>query len=525
MTFAGNPSLVSCAENLDATSANCTGMRLCVVSSSTHEDALANLLPNAPLIRAASTSSIFQNYRQNLCQVIVGETADISEAVARDLGIDGEYAVSSNLYSKEPLAFVTRDGDPQWSDFVNWVLQGLFHAEEISITQSTAALLGTTTVFGEEFSNMIIDAVSAVGNYAELYDRHLEDIVPRQTNGPNTINTGSSGLMYSMPFGNPNRGAVPPSDEQNPSRLEIIRERGFLRCGISERAIFAIQDPDTGEWSGQDVDFCRALSAAIFDGVTNTVRFTSLSATDRFGALQQGDVDVLSRITTVTLARDVLEPSTGQGFSFAQPNFYDGLSFGGIPPYGDCADTLDTRSDQCTDLRICVTEGTTFFQRLSDIFPSENIVPWSADLFVVQGLQEGACNAVAGGIIDVSRTNVVTNGGYTGPYQIGSSRLTKDPLALVTLQDDQLWSSFVYWVNSALVYAEEAGIDSASSNDMPLISLFGDSYTRMLREAVAAVGNFGEIYNRNVEADVPRGGLNELNAVPYGPQLYPLPGL
>ena len=113
-----------------------------------------------------------------------------------------------------------------------------------------------------------------------------------------------------------------------------MRERGFLRCGISRRAIFAVQDEVTNEWSGQDVDFCRALSAAIFDGVTNTVRFTSLSATDRFIALQQGDVDVLSRITTVTLERDVLEPSTGQGFSFAQPNFYDGLSFGGIPPYG-----------------------------------------------------------------------------------------------------------------------------------------------------------------------------------------------
>ena len=81
------------------------------------------------------------------------------------------------------------------------------------------------------------------------------------------------------------------------------------------------------------MDFCRALSAALFDGVDNTVVFSDLSATERFQALEAGDVDVLSRLTTDNLERDVLEPSTGVGFSFSQPDFYDGLTFGGIPPY------------------------------------------------------------------------------------------------------------------------------------------------------------------------------------------------
>lgn len=83
---------------------------------------------------------------------------------------------------------------------------------------------------------------------------------------------------------------------------------------------------------GFDVDFCKAVSAAIFDGVTSSVLYIDLPATTRFQALQNGDVDVLSRLTTVTLARDVLEPNTAVGFSFSQPNFYDGLTFGGIPP-------------------------------------------------------------------------------------------------------------------------------------------------------------------------------------------------
>jgi hypothetical protein len=83
---------------------------------------------------------------------------------------------------------------------------------------------------------------------------------------------------------------------------------------------------------GFDVDFCRALSAAIFDGVTHTVVYTDLPASVRFQELQEGKVDVLSRLTTVTLSRDVKEPATGVGFQFSQPNFYDGLTFAGVPP-------------------------------------------------------------------------------------------------------------------------------------------------------------------------------------------------
>lgn len=84
--------------------------------------------------------------------------------------------------------------------------------------------------------------------------------------------------------------------------------------------------------TGFDVDFCKALSAAIFDGVSDTVEYTDLAASERFQALQDGTVDVLSRLTTVTLQRDVMEPNANAGFSFSQPNFYDGLIFGGIPP-------------------------------------------------------------------------------------------------------------------------------------------------------------------------------------------------
>ena len=136
-------------------------------------------------------------------------------------------------------------------------------------------------------------------------------------------------MIYGMPFGDTTSSGPGP---QVGSTLRTIADRGFLRCGITRRAIFAEFDTDTQERSGLDIDFCKALSAAMFNGVTSSVHYTVLPATDRFIALAEGQVDVLSRITTVTLSRDVNETSSGVGFSFSQPDFYDGLSFGGIPP-------------------------------------------------------------------------------------------------------------------------------------------------------------------------------------------------
>jgi general L-amino acid transport system substrate-binding protein len=83
---------------------------------------------------------------------------------------------------------------------------------------------------------------------------------------------------------------------------------------------------------GFDVDFCRAIAAAIFDGDGTKVNFTDLPTSERFHSLHNGEIDLLARLVTVTLSRDVLEPSTQVGFSFTQPTFFDGLSFGGIPP-------------------------------------------------------------------------------------------------------------------------------------------------------------------------------------------------
>lgn len=98
-------------------------------------------------------------------------------------------------------------------------------------------------------------------------------------------------------------------------------------------------------------------------------------------------------------------------------------------------------------------------------------------------------------------------------------------ISLFISLDDPQWSAFVYWIVSATFYAEEEGITQATATRMPTVNLFGPLYSRMLRDVIEAVGSYSEIYERNAEDQIPRGGLNLLNVNPLGPQHYPLPGL
>ena len=163
-----------------------------------------------------------------------------------------------------------------------------------------------------------------VGDYGSIYERHLEAYVPRST--ANRINAGESPAMYALPFGNLKPDLVP---GVSGGTLEAIRKRGHLRCGITQAAIFA--EFVDGSWRGLDVSFCEAISAAIFEGSIH-VRYTVLLPADRFTALQSGRVDVLARVSTITMERDVLEPTTGSGFTFSTPNFHDEIRFAGTPP-------------------------------------------------------------------------------------------------------------------------------------------------------------------------------------------------
>jgi general L-amino acid transport system substrate-binding protein len=512
--FGGIPSYAECAENLNVTG-SCSGLLICVSQGTTHVPIVRGLFPSANILPVAVPSDLYVNLISGNCNVIAEEQTGIAESVVRESGYKGDYETGKTQYSKEPLAVVTREGDAIWSDFVFWVVEALLGADERDIRQATASDFPETPYFGASYRKMFQHAIADVGNYGEMYDRHLESIVPRVN--LNTINNGTSGLIYSFPFGS--LLTIGPSPIPG-GTIEAIRKRGHLKCGITTQPSFGDFDRTNRVWSGFDVDFCRALSAAIFDGVDTHVVYSVLPATDRFIALASGQVDCLSRVTTFTQERDRAEPTTGSGFSFGPVVFYDGLSFGGIPPYDSCADKLDAKSSTCKGLQICVQDGTTTIKTVSELFPESVIVAQPTNAEAVEALGV-TCNAIGGDSADIAADSVLASG-YNGTYKVGTTRHSKEPLAIVTREDDFQWTNFVRWITFATFYAEEQGITQATATEMPRCDLFGPLLRNIFIDAINAVGNYGEIYARNVEALVPRaGGLNALNQAPAGPQQYP----
>jgi hypothetical protein len=187
-----------------------------------------------------------------------------------------------------------------------------------------------------------------------------------------------------------------------------------------------------------------------------------------------------------------------------------------IDRYVACAENVDVESAECTGLVLCVKGATTYFDVVSKLFNAAYIKVFETDTLAIEGLTSGECNVVAAGSAELGAVSEL--GGYT----ISGKRVSKDPLALVTKQDDGQWADFVYWIVAATFYAEENGITGATASEMPSTNLFGSLLQDMLKDAIRGAGNYGEIYQRNVEAFIARSGLNELNQ--GGALFYPLPG-
>ena len=195
-----------------------------------------------------------------------------------------------------------------------------------------------------------------------------------------------------------------------------------------------------------------------------------------------------------------------------------------IHRYGECADKGYWLTEECKDLRVCVNRGTITIDVAQDVFNPAVLVPKDTGEQAIESLLPGGdCNAIIAGDVEVVKS-ALWDLGYEGNYTVGSNRFSKDPLALATRQDDPQFTSFVNWIVSATFYAEERGIVQENARDMPSVSLFGPLYRRMLADAIQSVGNYGEIYERNLELVLPREGRNELSLNPYPARHYTLPG-
>lgn len=300
--------------------------------------------------------------------------------------------------------------------------------------------------------------------------------------------------------------------------LENIKKRGYLKCGVSEGLIGFSNINDDGSWSGFDVDICRAVAAAIFHD-NKHVRFIPLSATDRFAALQSGEVDILSRNTTWTLTRDV-----DQGMIFTTTVFYDGQGF---------LVHKDLNIEDAQDLNnvtICCNSGTTTELNVADFFKEHNlkykILTFPEDPQAVAAYESGRCDVYTADRSALAAQRLRLKAPES--HVLLPQTISKEPLAPAVRQDDPAWEDMVRWIIFGLMNAEEAGItqnnlhEQLNSNIAVIQRLLGVSvnlgfYLNLshdfLYHAIKVTGNYGEIYDRNVgihsKLQLPR-GLNNL---------------
>lgn len=312
--------------------------------------------------------------------------------------------------------------------------------------------------------------------------------------------------------------------------LEDVRKRGALNCGVSQ-GLPGFSDRDAkGEWSGFDVDFCKAVAAAVL-GDASKVSYTPLSANERFEALRSGKIDVLSRNSTWTLEREAT-----LGLLFAGVMYHDGQGFLVLRrPQVISALELDGVS-------VCVQSGTTSqanlgdFMRANSMGYKELVFPSLAE--AIKALESGQCDVFTAdqSALFAERIKLADPGAAV----ILPDVISKEPLGPVVRADDVQWFNIVRWVNYALINAEELGISTAtiaeaSASQKPAVRRFVGAQGNLGQalgldnawalKAVQAVGNYAEVFERNIGSrsrlGIPR-GLNQLwstGGILYAPPL------
>jgi general L-amino acid transport system substrate-binding protein len=302
-------------------------------------------------------------------------------------------------------------------------------------------------------------------------------------------------------------------------RLQTILDRGNLVCGVHGTFQgFGFVD-SAGNWTGFDVDFCRAWAAALFNDA-NAVEFRGLSAQERFTALQSGEVDVLSRNSTWTYTRDA-----ELGLTFGPVTFYDGQA---IMARKDIVSDASAGLDALEGANVCVQSGTTTELNLADQFRAAGVnyepVVFEDQNAAFQAYDEGRCDAITS-----DRSQLATQGQAVlqnfDDHVILDLVMSKEPLAPAVAQGDEKWGDVVHWVVYGMIQAEELGITSENvdtflTSEDPvvrrLLGVEGDLGSKLglsndfVYRAIKLVGNYGEVYDRNLSTYNLARGQNEL---------------
>jgi len=296
--------------------------------------------------------------------------------------------------------------------------------------------------------------------------------------------------------------------------LDDVKKKGFVQCGVSQGLKGFSSPDDKGNWTGIDVDFCKAVAAAVFGDQTK-IKFTPLSAKERFTALQSGEIDVLSRNTTWALSRD-----TSLGFDFRAVTYYDGQGFM-VRKNSGLKSALEL--DGAT---VCVLLGTSTNLTLADYFRANKMkyesVTFEKDDEVLAAYESGRCDAYTSdrsGLYGNRLALKKPDDNFVLPEVI-----SKEPLGAVVRHGDNQWGDIVSWTLYAMVNAEELGVDSKNVQAMledpnPEIRRllgkegnFGEAMglsNEWAYHVISQVGNYAEMYERNV-------GMGSPLAIPRG---------
>ncbi|MGY8665547.1 amino acid ABC transporter substrate-binding protein [Bradyrhizobium sp. UFLA05-109] len=300
--------------------------------------------------------------------------------------------------------------------------------------------------------------------------------------------------------------------------LKTIKDRGMLSCGVSQGLPGFSSPDDKGNWTGIDVDVCRAIAAAVLNDPTK-IKFVPLSAKDRFTALQSGEIDVLSRNTTWTVSRD-----TSLGANFTGVTYYDGQGF-------MVKKALKVNSAlELNNASVCVQTGTTTELNLADYFKANNmkyeVIAFGTIDEAIKAYESGRCDVFT----DDSSGLYASRLKLTNPadHIVLNEIISKEPLGPMVRHGDDQWFDIVKWTLFAMITAEELGVtqknvDEMLKSDKPemkrvlgtdgnlgeQLGLTKDWVVRIVK----AVGNYGEAFDRNVGAGSPLGisrGINNL---------------
>jgi len=299
----------------------------------------------------------------------------------------------------------------------------------------------------------------------------------------------------------------------NATTLDDVKAKGFVQCGVSQGLIGFSQPDDKNNWTGLDVDFCKGVAAAVLGDATK-VKYSPLSAKERFTALQSGAIDVLSRNSTWTMSRD-----TSLGLAFVGVTYYDGQGFM-VPT------KLGIKSaKELGGASVCTQTGTTTELNLADYFKANKmeykIVAFEKNEEVLKAYQEGRCDVFT---TDQSGLYAeVLKFANPADHMVLPEIISKEPLGPVVRQGDDQWFSIVKWTYYAMLNAEELGVTSANVDEMKTSA--NPEIQRLLSVAVKnpdgtdadndfgkglglgpdwaynivkQVGNYGEIFDRNL---------------------------